>query len=550
MSITARTPPNGAKKTTRRVANCGIQTQWNFAQQDLIIVGARTTRFPKPLPLGYLLRYPISILIHIFWLASRGGGDRRTLSSLSTVSKLFHEITKPLKPLKFTLSRSKQIMKPNPDLGTGVGGYRQLIDLPDVAHIQALQNEYPSKRTARVERFRYGRSYSSRQLRLEREMRDQETQVESEDCKVPSWATASRAIIRRPQPPPPGYLLDYPVELLTRIFGLVCIDCPDAGRSICLVSKSFYAAVKPVILSSVRLRKLHQVLGFAHIISTDPIAKVRIRRLNISIQKVDTALFRAERNWDTADNMGSFHWDPSYWGDPDAEYIHELDSSDESEDSYDSSEEMDLEQDIAFFNSPGGQLVGNLPSEGENVQWPMDVGLERAQHLVNRAKTDIIHAVAPVLHSLRLFLRDQQLGITLPVFPKLCELGIRVTLLPALKDHPHTLFPTLETLWITGKLGENHIDLDDLIRHAPVITLIRVPFGRDFLRALIGKLATPSPPNASSIGAKGLMFECIERVHVAYDYCDKIYSVFRRDEASYKKWDSVASFEVYTTADD
>ncbi|KAF8887558.1 hypothetical protein BD779DRAFT_1786112 [Infundibulicybe gibba] len=539
-----------ATETAHLVANRGTQIQSSFIQQDLIIVGPYTSRFPKPLPLGYLLHYPISILVHIFWLASRGGGgDRGILSSLSTISKLFREVCKPLKPLKFTLSRSKQIIEPSSDLEARVEGYRQLVDLPDMAHIQNLQSEYPLRRIARAEQFLYGRPYSGPRPQPEREMCDQETQVEPKDCEVPSWATASQDIIRRPQPPPPGYLLDYPIDLLTRILALVCISRPEAGRSLCLVSKGFYAAVKPVMLSRVRLRRLHQIMWFAHVLSIDPIARVGVRKLDICLTRLEILLLHAERHWDTAENIGCFRWDPNYWGDPDAEYIYELDSSDESEDSYDSGEEMDLEQDMAFLTSPEGQSVGNLQSSGEIKRCPMDVGLEKARNLMDKAMTEIIHTVAPTLQKLELALKDQQLGITLPIFPELTKLTIRVTLLPALKHHPHTLFPALKTLWIQGKLGENRVDLDDLIHHAPAITLIRVPFGRDLLRALTGKLVAFSPPGAPVAGG-GRMFECVKMVYVAHDYNDKVNKVFRRDEALCETWDNVTFFGRYDTSDD
>ncbi|KAF8877256.1 hypothetical protein BD779DRAFT_1804023 [Infundibulicybe gibba] len=521
-----------------------------------------------------------SSFTYIFWLASRD--DRSTLLALSRVSMFLHEVCKPLVPSPYTLSQTTYITDLM-QLGhrrteTQVELYRQLVNIPDMGHIQKLRDEYPSKTTIRAEQFLYGRPYSSPRPCIEREMCDRETQVESGDSEVPSWVGTSQYIIRKPQPPPQGYLLDYPTDLLTRIFELACIDDPAASRLLCLVSKGFYIAVKPVMFYWIQLKKLNQILRFVHLVSADAVARVGIRRLTIETLGIglEKTLLLEELDWNEKDSFGKFYWDSNYWGDPGARYIyrskglgdsdeledsselassdeseysHELaESSDESEDSYDSDEELDIEQDVAFLASPEGQLRKNLTYglDGEltdGARWPWDIGLNKVESLINNATSDILHTVAPVLWNLKFILKHQKLNITLPVFPELSELTIHVTLLHLLGARPHVLFPALKYLCIQGSLGDNRINLDDVTHHAPVITEIQVPFGRDFLRTFIEKLAIPL---AASMGGKRRGFEHVEKVYVGQTIYEQVYEVFGPDEPQFATWKSLVHFRPQT----
>ncbi|KAF8887559.1 hypothetical protein BD779DRAFT_1526926 [Infundibulicybe gibba] len=515
-------------------------------------------RSPKPLPFGYLLHYPINILIHIFWLASRR--DISTIIALSCVSRFFHEVCKPLMPSSFTLSRATYItnLLELGSAGAQVKLYRELTNIPDMGRIQKLQGEYPSKLAIHAERSLYGRSYSNPRSRIERKMCDRETQVEVGDLQVPSWSSlVSARFIRRPQPPPRGYLLDYPIDLLTHIFGLVCIDDLTAARSLCLVSKGFYMAVKPVMFYWIHLKELNQALWLAHLVSVDVTARVGIRRLIIDTfgLQLEKALRLEELDWNERDNLGSFRWDSSYWGDPDAEYASESEGSEEPEESYDSGssdeseeshssvEKMDIEQDMAFFASSEGKLRGNLvygPGEELTVgeKWPWDDGLQKAKAFINNTISDILHTVAPVLWNLELISKNKRLSVTLPIFPELSELTIRITLLHFLRAHHRVLFPALKCLRIQGRLRDSRINLDYLIHHAPSITEMHVPFDERFLRTLIGKLATPSPHVAPK-GEEERRFVWVERVFVSYDPYDEVLEVFEPDEPLFATWDRV-----------
>ncbi|KAF8877257.1 hypothetical protein BD779DRAFT_1804024 [Infundibulicybe gibba] len=333
---------------------------------------------------------------------------------------------------------------------------------------------------------------------------------------------------------PRGYLLDYPIGLLTRIFELVCVDDQAAGRSLCLVSKGFYMAMRPVMFHWMQLKKPTQILRLAHLVLIGVAARAGTRRLTIDIPKLGKALLHEELDWSERDGIGSFHWDPSVWGDPDLdsegsdepESLDESESSDEYSDTSLSDEEIDIEEDVAFF----------ISSEGRLEKWPWDDGLEKAEALVNTATSNIVHAVAPALRNLELISMDPRLSVALPIFPELSELTIHVTQLHFLAACSRVLFPVLKYLCIQGKLDKDYIDLDDLIYHAPSITKMRVPFGRDFLRVLIGKLAIPSLHGTTSIDGEGRMFEYVEEICVDHSIDDEADKVFGPDEPLFATW--------------
>ncbi|KAF8877270.1 hypothetical protein BD779DRAFT_1804032 [Infundibulicybe gibba] len=327
----------------------------------------------------------------LFWLASHR--DRTTLLALSRVSKFFHEVCKPLVPPALTLSEQHT---------------SQFMEL-DTKHWD----------TASV--ISSSLIYLTWGIFVRATIFESAPHVEREVCDRK----------HRPQPPPPGYLLNYPIDLLTRIFELACVGDPAIGRSLCLASKGFYAVVKPVMLYRVELRKPSQILRLAHLVSVDATARAGIRHLTIDIPKLGEALLHEEPDWGEKDEIGKFRWDSGYWGDPDVKYIDdskspeelgsldkpenrdeskslgESESSDESEDSSDSGEEMDIKQDMDFLASSEGQLFGNLAygPDGELTEggrWPWDIGLEKARALVDNATPDILHAVAPILRNLEL----------------------------------------------------------------------------------------------------------------------------------------------------
>ncbi|KAF8887552.1 hypothetical protein BD779DRAFT_1800562, partial [Infundibulicybe gibba] len=497
-AIIFETPLNN--ETTRRMANREAQTQHGFPKWNRTIVREHIPRRFRPLPLGYLLRYPIDILIRIFRLAC---DDATTPPSLSRVSKFFREVCKFI-TAKFTLSRSGHVahlIEPNTGgAEAGAEHYRQLINPPNV---QTPRGECPSKRVVLEEQFLCGKPHSIPRHQLRREMCDRETQVVRQDFVVPSWASlTSSRFIRRPQPPPQGYLLNYPTDLLTHILGFACIDDSDAGRSLCLVSKGFYEAVKPVMLYWVRLKRPSQIMWLGHLFSIDTTTRWRIRRLTIDFCKLDLdrSLVLEEPNWDEVESIGSFHWDSDYWGDPQAGYLDESDS-DESEDSFESGEETDLDQDVAFFASPEGRARENLiyDAAGELAavaRWPWDVRPEKASAFVNDATSNVLHALAPALRHLKLISKGSQSSITLPTFPQLSMLTlptfpqlsvltIRAASLSYLRCYSYVLFPALKTLRIQGRPEMGQVSLDHLIYHAPSVTLLRVCFDENLLRDIV-----------------------------------------------------------------
>ncbi|KAF8877260.1 hypothetical protein BD779DRAFT_1558051 [Infundibulicybe gibba] len=482
-----------------------------------------TTHSPKLLPPGYLLHYPINILIHIFRLASRD--DRSTLLALSRVSKFFHEVCKPLAPPIFTPSRATYIMELM-ELGRGTRAEldRQPITLPDLEQIQNLQDEHPSKPT--VCNPLHGKSYSSPRPHTEREMCNRETQVEPGDSKT----TAS----------PRGYLLNYPVDLLTRIFELICFNDAAAGRSLCLVSKGFYAVVKPIMLCWVQLKRPTQILHLAHLVPVDVAARVGILRLTINIPDMRKALLCEEPHWGEEDRFDRFSWDSECWGDPDAGYdSDESGGSDKSSNSFGS--------DVAFLaSSEGGSWENHMYDSDEELnrgreQWPWDAELEKAMGIINSAISGILLAVAPTLRNLELISMDPRLNIDLEIFPKLSELTISTPELHVLNTRRDHLFPALKYLWIQARPGIGFIELDDLVYHAPSVTEIRVPSPSHgdchFLRQFIRALATPQDPPVTSEGRE--VFRYVEKIYVRHRVGFNPNKVFKPDEPLFATWKRV-----------
>ncbi|KAF8887556.1 hypothetical protein BD779DRAFT_503083 [Infundibulicybe gibba] len=262
-----------------------------------------------------------------------------------------------------------------------------------------------------------------------------------------------------------------------------------------------------------------QILRLAHLFSIDMAARWRIRRLTIDCEvDFDRSLMLEEPSWDDVESMGTFHWDSSYWGDPQVGYLDESDS-DESEDSFDTGHKMDLDQDVAFFASPEGRAREHLIYGGDGelaaaARWPWDVGPGKASAFVSNATSNILHALAPALCRLELISNGLP-SATLPTFPQLSVLTIHTTLLFCLKIYPNVLFPALKTLRIQGWPEMGHVDLDSLIYHAPSVALLRTRFDNNLLRDIVERLAIVPPPY-SPLPSPKRKFKCLDTIQVAY----------------------------------